>query len=158
MFEQSINFFKVVVPTYGERLVLGVGAVIGTYLGLAVGGFDSAFLILCGFILGDFITGTIAAFKAGEWSSRKGYRGLFKKVFILVIVAIGNALDVSLELNFLREACVMAYILNEAGSILENIDRMGFGDVIPPFLRNGLEQIRNQKQAQYGLTGKDVEK
>lgn len=151
MLDQTIDFFKIVVPTYGERLILGVGAVIGTYVGIAVGGFDSAFLILCGFILGDFVTGTIAAFKAGSWNSKKGYQGLFKKVFILVIVAIGNALDISLEINFIREACVMAYILNEAGSILENIDRMGFGDVIPPFLKNGLEQIRKQKQSQYGF-------
>lgn len=149
MIDQILTFLRVVVPTQIERILLAIGATIGGWIALGLGGFDDAIKILSAFVLTDIITGACAAWKQGKWNSRAMYRGLFKKAFIYVIVMIANGVDNGLHLNFMREACVMAYIVNEAGSVLENLDRMGYGHLIPAFLRRGIEQLKEQKKAQY---------
>ena len=149
MLDQMMTYVRMVIPTQIERILLSIGASIGGLLSVGLGRFDSAIQILSAFILADIITGIYAAWKDAKWESTIMYKGLFKKAFIYVIVVIANGVDNGLHLDFMREACIMAYIVNEAGSVLENIDRMGYGNMIPPFLKKGLAQIREQKKAQY---------
>ena len=150
MLDQLIDFFRVVIPTNGEKVILSVGAWLGAWLGLAIGGYSQTFYILCGFILADYVTGTTAAFRTGKWKSTDGFNGLFKKMFILLMVIIAHWVDEGMHVNFLREAVMMAYILNEAGSVLENLNRMGYGKLIPEVLKNGLAQIQEQKKERFG--------
>lgn len=149
MLDQLVNFLRVVIPTQAERVLLAIGATMGGWIGLGLGGFDESIKILSVFILADIVTGVSAAWKRGKWSSTVMYRGLFKKAFTYAIVMIANGVDNALHVDFMREACIMAYSVNEAGSILENLDRMGYGNLIPPFLRKGIEQLKEQKKVQY---------
>ena len=90
----------------------------------------------------DYITGTIAACKTGHWDSSTGFVGLSKKAVILAVVALFNTVDVAMNTHTLRQMAICAYALNEAGSIVENIDRAGWGEHIPAFIRNALARLK----------------
>lgn len=118
-----------------------VGACVGSLV-WALGGIDIAIQWLFAFTVIDYLTGNVAALKTGEWNSSTGYKGLLKKVIIFVIVAVCNGLDQVIGSGIFRSAAIMAYSVNEAGSIIENIDRLGLGSRIPSVLRNGLRDLR----------------
>lgn len=139
------NFLSVVIPTKGERLLMLISGFIGGWLSVALGGFDLSIKWLFVFVVVDYITGTIAAFKTQEWCSNKGFHGLFKKVFMFAVVALCHGIDQVVHYEFLRNAAIMAYAVNEAGSIIENFDRLGYGDYIPAFLRRGLKVLKKKQ-------------
>lgn len=130
---------------------MGAGAVIGGWASYVFGGFDAALLWLFGFTLVDFILGIIAAAKHRRWQSKVMYRGIFKKSFIFVMIAICHGVDVALGIDFVRTTCIFAYLANEVGSILENVERMGYGDIIPSVLRNALQILQDKGQGNTGL-------
>lgn len=88
----------------------------------------------------DYITGTLAAKKAGEWSSEAAREGCWHKLAILVAVAVACILDflirmilaniptitLPFEYSVLFSPLVVAwYIITELGSILENAGKLG---------------------------------
>lgn len=150
MLDSLFLYLRVIIPTSMERIVLSIGAMFGMWFSLGVGGIDESFIVLCLFMLADIITGVIAAIRTGEGlSSKKGAIGLLKKALIVFIVMMCNGVDHGLQVNFMRDACIIAYILNEALSNIENIERAGFGGVIPPFIKRALAQLRAQKKQQF---------
>ena len=62
------------------------------------------------------------------------------------MISISHGVDVSLNVDFVRTACIFAYLANEVGSILENIERLGYGDIIPAVLRNALHVLKDKGQ------------
>ena len=76
----------------------------------------------------DFISGLLLAivFKkskktsSGRLSSATGIKGLDKKIFILILVAMSQQLDIILETSFVRDGAIIAFISMEGVSILEN--------------------------------------
>ena len=143
----ALILLRSAIPTFTERVLMGIGALIGGWAGYLLGGIDIALLWLCGFVVIDYFTGNFAVLKQGKWQSKLAYKGIFKKLFIFIMVTICNGIDESLHLTFVRDACVIAYILNETGSILENVERMGYGEVIPPILRQSLKILREREEA-----------
>lgn len=97
------------------------------------GGWDRALATLVIFMAIDYITGLIVAgvFKSspktqsGALESRAGYKGLFRKGMTLLMVLIATRLDLIMETHFVRDAVVIAYIVNESISIVENAGLMG---------------------------------
>lgn len=140
MWDEFVNHLYSVFPK-GSTLYTCVGACVGALV-WALGGIDIAIQWLFAFTVIDYLTGNIAALKTGEWNSSTGYRGLIKKVIIFVIVAVCNGLDQVIGSGIFRSAAIVAYSVNEAGSIIENIDRLGLGSRIPSVLRNGLRDLR----------------
>lgn len=149
MSESLINYVRVVVPTSMESVLLAIGAAVGTWISIGVGGFDDSFIVLCMFMLADILTGSRAAWKRKKFKTKIAAQGLFKKIFVVFAVMLCEGVDVALHVNFTRDACVMAYVVIEALSICENVDRLGYGKLIPTFIRRGLEQVRDQKQARF---------
>ena len=139
------NFLSVVIPTKGERFIILASSIISSWISFAIGGFDLSITWLFIFVIIDYITGTIAAFKSQEWNSSTGFKGLFKKVFLFFIVALCNGIDKTLSIDVLRNAAIMAYAVNEVGSILENIEHIGYGKYIPAFLRRGLKVLKDKE-------------
>lgn len=125
---------------------MSIVAIIGGWLSYLLGGFEPALMWLAGFMLVDFLTGNFAVIKQGRWQSSLMYRGIFKKCFIFVMISISHGVDVSLNVDFVRTACIFAYLANEVGSILENIERLGYGDIIPAVLRNALHVLKDKGQ------------
>lgn len=145
MLQRITNFFSSVVPSGGEAVLMSIGAGFGAAFSFAFGEVDDAFRWLLAFICVDYVTGTIAAFKTGEWSSQVGFVGLFKKFFILFVVSMCHGLDVATGTDLLRNVSIFAYGLNEVGSILENVDRIGYGNLIPAVIRRGLKQLKQKE-------------
>lgn len=124
-------------PSY---LAASCGAVTSVLLWL-LGGIDISIIWLFVFTVIDYITGTIYALKSHQWSSNVGSKGIIKKIFIYIIIIIANGMDQSAGISYIRQAVIIAYIINEAGSIIENIEMLGYGKIIPPVLRNGIKII-----------------
>lgn len=140
------EFIKSCVPTGAEQWLLGIGATIGLFISIAVGGLDKMIYALIALMILDYVTGIIAAFRTGQWDSSTGFVGLAKKAVILGVVALCNTVDIAMDTHTLRQMAICAYALNEAGSIVENIDRAGWGEHIPAFIRNALARLQSKQE------------
>lgn len=120
-------------------------AAVGGFFGWFVGGLDGLLYALITFVVVDYITGLMAAGLEKKLSSGVGFRGIFKKVVIFCLVAVGHIIDTHIIQNgsVLRTAVVFFYLSNEGISILENAGRIGLP--IPEKLRSVLEQLREEK-------------
>lgn len=117
---------------------------LGGYLGWFVGGLDGFMYALLAFVIIDYITGLMVAVLEKKVSSEVGFRGIFKKVLIFVLVGIGNTIDVYLIKNgsAIRTAVIFFYLSNEGISILENTGKIGLP--IPEKLKKALEQLNEE--------------
>lgn len=142
-----LSFFGQLKPSGIEQWLLGAGAALGLFISVAVGGVDRMIYALIVLICVDYASGIIAACRTGQWDSSTGFVGLAKKAVILAVVALCNTVDVAMNTHTLRQMAICAYAVNEAGSIIENIDRAGWGRYIPIFIREALARLREQKGA-----------
>lgn len=104
----------------------------------------------------DYITGSAAACRAGEWSSQTARDGLWHKAGCIAAVLISGILDIVIGLVianipsvslpftytvFLCPLVLVWYILTEVGSIIENAGRMGAP--IPAWLANAVSALKS---------------
>ncbi|MEG0355987.1 MAG: phage holin family protein [Lachnospiraceae bacterium] len=120
-------------------------AVAGGFLGWFLGGFDGFIYALMVFVIVDYVTGIMVAVLEKKLSSEVGFRGIFKKVLIFCMVAIGNILDTHIikSGSIMRTAVIFFYLSNEGISILENVALIGLP--IPQKLKDVLEQLKEGK-------------
>lgn len=118
-----------------------ISATIGGYLGYFLGGFDGFMYALITFVVIDYITGLMVAVLERKVSSDIGFRGIFKKILIFVMVGIGNIIDVNVikSGSAVRTAVIFFYISNEGISIIENSAKIGLP--VPEKLKEFLKQI-----------------
>ena len=118
-------------------------ASIGSWLGFFLGGFDGFLYALVVFTILDYITGMMRAIVDKNLSSEIGFRGIFKKVLIFTMVAVGNIADKQLigSGEILRTTVIFFYLSNEGLSLLENASRVGLP--IPEKLKEILLQLHN---------------
>ena len=98
-------------------------AALGGALGAVLGGFDGFLYALIAFVLVDYLTGVMVAVVNKKLSSEVGFKGIFKKVVIFALVAIGHIIDTYVIQNgsVIRTAVIFFYLSNEGISILENV-------------------------------------
>lgn len=85
------------------------------------GAWDTALWALIVLMALDYVTGVIKAVYTKQVSSETGYKGILKKIVILVIVALANIIqEITGDFAAIREIVIMFYIANEGISILEN--------------------------------------
>lgn len=144
--DDVFDFAKNMVPTGTEQWLLGIGAAIGLGISFAVGGMDKMIYALIALMILDYVSGIIAACRTSKWDSSVGFVGLAKKAVILAVVALCNTVDTAMDTHTLRQMAICAYALNEAGSIVENIDRAGWGEHIPAFIRNALARLQSSTE------------
>lgn len=127
------------------NLVQCAFAAVGGFFGWFVGGLDGVMYALIVFVAVDYATGLMAAGLEKKLSSSVGFRGIFKKVVIFCLVAVGHMVDAHVIGNgsVLRTAVIFFYLSNEGISILENAGRIGLP--IPEKLKNVLEQMKEEK-------------
>ena len=120
-------------------------AAIGSALTFLFGIPDIWLFALISFVMLDYMTGVVAAVIAGELSSKKGLKGILRKVMTLVPVVVAHVVDTAIKTGgFLRTAVIGFLVANEGISILENTTRCGVP--WPPKLRAVLEQLRNKEK------------
>ena len=128
---------------------------IGSALSYFIGGVDTMFLVLCVFLLVDYISGIIVAvvFKnstkteSGKVNSAVSFKGLCKKFFVIVLVGVSHLLDNVLGTNFIRGGVVVAFISNETISIIENAGLMGIP--IPAPLKKAIDILQDREVESY---------
>ena len=119
---------------------------IGGWQGYFLGGCDGLVVALVVFVVADYLTGVMCAISEKKLSSEVGFRGIFRKVLIFILVGIANILDVQVigTGSVLRTAIIFFYISNEGISLLENAGRLGLP--IPEKLKLVLEQLHNESE------------
>ena len=125
------------------KLQLAIAGV-GGWLGYFMGGMDGLMIALLVFMALDYITGIMCAIADKKLSSAVGFRGIFKKVLILMLVGVANIVDVHVvgTGSALRGAVVFFYLSNEGLSLLENAAHIGLP--VPDKLKDVLIQLHNR--------------
>ena len=121
-------------------------AALGGWLGYFLGGVDGLLIALIIFMALDYLTGIMCAVLDKELSSAVGFRGIFKKALILMMVGIANIVDVHVvgTGSALRGAVICFYLSNEGLSLLENAAYIGLP--VPERLKEVLAQLHNRDQ------------
>ena len=136
--------------TETKAAVMTGAGVIGGMISQAFGGWDAALVTLLLFMAVDYLSGLIVAgvFQAsdkstsGSLSSVACWQGLLKKGMTLVIVLVAARLDIVLGTAFVRDAVVIAYVVNETISIIENAGLMGLP--VPDVIMQAVEQLQGK--------------
>lgn len=99
---------------------------------------------LLAFMAIDYISGVIIAIIRKELSSEVGFKGIAKKIFMLMLVAVGHILDAYVigDGDVFRNGVTGFYIANEGISILENA---GVLIPLPKKLLDILAQLRDKE-------------
>lgn len=108
-----------------------------------IGGFDNLFRALLIMMALDYMTGVAKGFKNKNANSNRAYKGLRKKLIILVIIVAASQMDMILQDVGIRTLVLMFYVATEFLSILENAAILGVP--IPEKLKLALEQYRDKQ-------------
>ena len=119
---------------------------VGGWLGYFLGGCDGLLYALIASVVIDYITGVMCAIINRELSSAVGFKGIFRKVLIFLLVGIANIIDVQVIGTgaVLRTAVIFFYISNEGVSLLENAGHLGLP--IPEKIKTVLEQLHDRAE------------
>lgn len=123
-------------------------AALGGAVGAVMGGFDGFLYALIVFVVVDYLTGVMVAVLDKKLSSEVGFHGIFKKVVIFALVAVGHIVDAYVIQNgsVIRTAVIFFYLSNEGISILENASVLGLP--VPQKLKDVLEQLKDGKEGE----------
>ena len=145
-------------PDRATEIKAAVAAVLA-FLTALWGWLGWAVLIWVFCFLLDYLSGTAAARKSGEWSSQIAREGVWHKlgeIFAVLVAALcdialkvivqGSGLDLSV-LGFeigpvVTPVVLLWYIFTELGSIAENAEKMGAP--VPSWIKKGLKQYRDK--------------
>jgi toxin secretion/phage lysis holin len=135
-----------------KTTVLTIVGVVGSFITNLLGGWTSdmqTLLILMGI---DIVMGLlIAGFwkksdksPTGTINSLSMAKGLVRKGVYLLIILVAYRLDLSLNADYIRTAVIIAFIVNEVISIIENAGIMGVP--IPKVITRAVEVLRNKSE------------
>lgn len=133
--------------------VLGIA---GSAVAAVFGGWDDALSTLVVFMAIDYITGMIVAgifrnsnhTETGGLESRAGWKGLLRKGITMLVVLIACRLDLVIGSDFLRDMVVIAYIVNESISIVENAGLMGVP--VPSAIMKAIDILKKKSEEESG--------
>lgn len=120
--------------------------VIGGWLGFYLGGMDGLLLALVIFVVTDYVTGVMCAISDRKLSSSVGFKGIFRKILIFMLVGIANELDQPIvgSGNMIRTAVIFFYLSNEGISLLENATYLSLP--VPEKLKQVLHQLHDKER------------
>lgn len=112
-----------------------------TWIGWLVGGYDTMMVTLLLFMCADYLSGIMCGITNKELSSEIGFKGIFKKIMILLLVGVTNLLGQATGIEGLRYIVISFYLANEGISIIENASILGLP--VPQKIKDVLEQLKN---------------
>ena len=142
-------------------------AIVGIFgaFGAAFGWLGWLVLAWIGCMVVDYISGSSAAMKAGQWSSAQARAGIWHKAGMIVVVVVAAVADKVLAIVLanipglpidytvlLLPMVLVWYILTELGSVLENAAAMGAP--VPEFLIRILASAKEKVEV---ATGEDTD-
>ena len=136
-----------------KEMILTVTGCLGAAIAAVFGGWSAGMTTLLIFMAVDYATGLIVAgichrspkSDGGALESRAGWKGLVRKGVTLLIVLIACRLDIMLGVTYIPDAVVIAFIVNESLSILENAGLMGVP--IPAAITKAIELLKDNSES-----------
>lgn len=122
---ENINIIK-------AGILMAVGTV-GSWVINMLGGWSEDLTTLLIFMAADYLMGLLIAgvwkksgkSKTGALNSVSAWKGLCRKGVSLLVVMVAYRLDVTIGVDYIKTAVVVAFIANEGISIVENLGIMG---------------------------------
>ena len=134
-----------------KGIFCGAVGVVGGIVAKVLGGWDNGLATLFICIVLDYLTGLIVAgvFKNspktsnGALESHTGLKGLFRKITMIIFVAVAYRLDILLNTEYIRYTVIIGFICNEVISLIENAGLMGVP--IPVVLTKAIDVLKNKE-------------
>lgn len=138
---------KSMIPVRTEAVWGSLAGAFGVVTGQLFGEWNSALDTLLTLMVLDYVSGLLAAYISPRLAlnSQKGFRGIARKMYMLIIIALAHKVDLALGMNGVCVVATWFYIGNEGLSIVENAAKAGVP--IPDNLKKSLEQLTSQKKA-----------
>lgn len=133
------------IPTWTEVETGSMVAAVGGAIGYLCG-WGRPMEALCVLMVIDYVTGMLAAYinPGMKLDSRKGFRGIAKKIMILLLVSLAHFVDQVTGQAVVQIIAIWFFLGNEGLSILENAANAGLP--VPQKLRETLEQLSKEKK------------
>lgn len=134
------------------QIMSGIIGVIGAFFTSLWGGWNAGMTTLVLFMGVDYLSGLVVAgvFKkspkseSGALESNAGWKGLARKIMTLVMVMIAYRIDLLLGVNYIRDAVVISFCVNELISIVENAGLMGLP--LPAIITKAIDVLRRKAE------------
>lgn len=141
---EKINIIK-------AYLIITIGT-IGSAVASLFGGWTEDLTTLLIFMGVDFVMGlSIAAVwkksgksESGALNSISAWKGLCRKGISLLVVLVAHRLDITLDTSYIKTAVVIAFIANEAISIVENVGIMGVP--LPNIITKAIDILKDKSE------------
>lgn len=128
-----------------KEIYNGIVATLLTTFVYLVGGLDVAMIALLVAIVLDYISGVIKGYVTKQLSSQTGFRGIVKKVAILIIVMLAVLVDiVTGDTGAVRTLVIYYFVANEGLSIIENLGQAGVP--IPQSIKKALKALKKENK------------
>lgn len=142
---EVIGMIRQMLPVRKEAAwgtVTGAAGVASEYF---FGAWNAALEALVWAMVIDYLTGVLAAYinPGLTLDSRTGFRGICKKILILLLVSLAHFVDSATGQQIVCTAVVWFFLGNEGLSILENAAKAGVP--VPEKLQQTLKQLSAEK-------------
>lgn len=120
------------------------------------GGWDTGLVTLIIFMGIDYVSGLVVAgvfhnskkTTSGALESKAGWKGLCRKGMSLLFVLIAYRLDLAIGSNYIRDAVIIGFIVNETISIVENAGLMGVP--LPKVINKAIDILTSKSEEKGG--------
>ena len=120
------------------------------------GGWDTGLVTLVKFMCIDYVSGLVVAgvfhnskkTTSGALESKAGWKGLCRKGMSLLFVLIAYRLDLAIGSNYIRDAVIIGFIVNETISIVENAGLMGVP--LPKAINKAIDILTSKSEEKGG--------
>lgn len=92
--------------------------------------------------------------KSGKVSSKVMFKGIVKKILTLVLVVVAYQIDILLGYNVIRHITIIAFIVQEIISIIENIAITGIK--APDVITKALDILERSVKDEFSNRGKSL--
>ena len=131
---------------------LGGASAVGAVIANSLGGWDTGLQTLVILMAVDYVTGVLCALvwkkspksTDGAFESNASFRGLIRKMVILLCVLVACRVDVYTGTDMARDAVILFFIANDGLSIVENLGIMGVP--IPPAIQNAFAALKGKAE------------
>ena len=143
---EVVSFMRSMIPVRTEAIWGVAAGGFGTLINFCFGEWNDTLNTLLLLMVLDYASGMLAAYINPRLAlnSQKGFKGIARKIFILMFVTIAHRMDLALGTTGVCTMTACFYIANEGLSITENAAKAGVP--IPKTIKNSLEQLSCEKK------------
>lgn len=139
-----------------KNAICTTAGAIGGVIASLFGGWDAGLATLVMFMTIDYVSGLVVAgvfhnskkTTSGALESKAGWKGLCRKGMSLLFVLIAYRLDLAIGSNYIRDAVIIGFIVNETISIVENAGLMGVP--LPKVINKAIDILTSKSEEKGG--------